>query len=272
MALVTAGAVALFGYGKDTLMKLWEKQTEFKDQLRFLQMFFDFTYKNIHIDTRHPMYCTLNDLKKQYDKLIKMDKYLWVKRADNLKCIWGYEKIGDKYRIKVLEQDFYDRLHAIKDQIKVEKNPMIWSVNTEKVEELEKELETFAAINAQTDKGWLTLEPNQVYLGAYPPLYKPPCNTFIGSKSIFKNLPMSWYKWAKEMTKNQTGKLAALKKFTLQSQGQVAILAETLHSLSDAYALQAAIELASGLPVVNGVALPATPIDKPQYKQYTLKH
>tara|TARA_B110001452_G_scaffold248109_1_gene234612 strand:+ start:445 stop:621 length:177 start_codon:yes stop_codon:yes gene_type:complete len=58
----------------------------------------------------------------------------------------------------------------------------------------------------------------------------------------------------------------------LQSQGQVAILAETLHSLSDAYALQTAIELASGLPVVNGVAVPVIPIDKPQYKQYTLKH
>ena len=277
------------GYVTGQWKEYSKEKYEFKRRVTELQVFFDTVYQKKQ-SSSDAHWCTLNKLKSEYLSIIESKKYLWVKRGPNMRCISSYKVENDKYLVpidtKVISKAVLLKKSEIKKkkkEIYAAKHPSIWAVNENKIKELEDELiilqkqanslvEDQRYINDRIENGYVPLEENQVYLGVYPPLYPPPCNTFLNSRVVVHYIT-GWESLYNMVSNAVFSEAKTIKQFMLSKLEPIRKLSDTLKAVSMAMSIEENItrhrRTNGTVPKELKPSKPAKDtVQNPEFKQY----
>lgn len=266
-----------------------KEKYEFKRHMTELQVFFDTVYRKKQ-SGNDAHWCTLNKLKDEYLSIIESKKYLWVKKGLTMRCISSYKVENDKYLVPI-DAEVISKAVLLKEseinnkkkEIYAAKHPSIWAVNENKIKELEDELIILQKqsnslvkdqiyINDRIENGYIPLDENQVYLGVYPPMYPPPCNTFLNSRVVVRYIT-GWESLYNMVSNAVFSEAKTIKHFMLSKLEPIRKLSDTLKAVSMAMSIKENImrhQRTNG--TVSKELKPSKPvkdtIHNPEFKQY----
>jgi len=290
--LTGVAITSVSGYVTGQWKEYTKEKYEFKRRVTELQVFFDTVYRKKQ-NGNDAHLCTLNKLKSEYLSIIESKKYLWVKRGLNMRCISSYKVENDNYLVpidvEVISKAVLlkeSEINKKKKEIYAAKHPSIWAVDEKKVNELEGQLiilqkqfnslvEDQRYINDNIENGYVNLERNQVYLGVYPPLYPPPCNTFLNSRVVVHYID-GWESLYNMVSNAVFSEAKTIKQFMLSKLEPIRKLSDTLKAVSMAMSIEENItrhQPTNG--VVSKELTPSKPVEdtvqNPEFKQYVKK-